>query len=220
MSRYPHQIFTTTGSIQIIQFQSGPMQNFQYCVVDPVSKTMAVIDPAWSIEPMIHFSTLFGCRITQVWITHGHFDHVNQLNNLVNAISDTPQVVLFSKPLFTPETSNTLAVTEGSTITFGDTQWDILHTPGHSPDSICFKYDTHLICGDLLFVNACGRSDLPGSNPLQMQQSMGRIGTLSGETRIYPGHDYGPTSTDTIQNQLMTNPHLILAHRSHNSITQ
>ncbi len=213
MSRYPHTIHPTETSIQIIQFQSGPMQNLQYLIVDPVSKTMAVVDPAWNIAPIIDFSTEFNVAITQIWVTHGHFDHVNQLNNLINAVNGTPTIVLFKTPLFTPASPHILSVDDGSSFEFGNTQWKVLHTPGHSPDSVCLQHASHLICGDLLFVDACGRSDLPGSNPVEMKNSLYRLSQLPKDTVIYPGHDYGPTQTDTIGNQLETNPNLIFSHR-------
>ncbi len=213
MSQYKYTIHSTESSLQIIQFQSGPMQNLQYLVLDPTSKTMAVVDPAWNIAPIIDFAAEFNVTITQIWVTHGHFDHVNQLNNLINAVNGTPTIVLFKNPLFKPDSPHILSVDDASIFEFGNTQWNILYTPGHSPDSICFQYSSHLICGDLLFVDACGRSDLPGSNPAEMKSSLVRISKLPRETVIYPGHDYGPTLTDTIGNQLESNPNLIFSQR-------
>lgn len=205
-------VHTIDSRHRLIQFQSGPMKNLQYALIDSEKKEMVAFDPAWSIAPILDVAAEWGVSITQIWVTHGHYDHVNQLNNLVNALQKTPLITLHATPLFVPESPNIRAVTEGTQIEFGTLKWQILHTPGHSPDSVCFYTPQHLICGDLLFVDACGRSDLPGSNPNEMKKSLERISQLPADTIIYPGHDYGPTLTDTIQNQLETNPHLAGAH--------
>jgi len=212
MSRFNFTIHPVSADLDIIQFASGPMQNLQYMIHDRAAAQMVAIDPAWNTEPYIDIATQLGARITQIWITHGHFDHVNQLDNLIQACGE-PEVVLYKSPLVTPKSERIKRVANGDALQFGTHRCDVLHTPGHSPDSICFLFAGHIICGDLLFIDACGRCDLPGSNVIQMQESLRRMSQLPPETGIYPGHDYGPTQIDTIGQQLHTNPHLISASR-------
>ena len=91
-------------------------------------------------------------------------------------------------------------------IQIGETQLSVLHTPGHTPGSICLFTDGHLFSGDTLFVGAVGRIDLPGGSRLQMRMSLrDKLFTLPGDTIVWPGHDYGPTPTSTIEHEQNTN---------------
>lgn len=209
MTQTKHIKYSVTSTIDLIQFHSGPMNNFQYLIADTKNKKSVVIDPAWSIEPIISLNASLGLSIDQIWITHGHFDHVNQLNNLVNALNGTPTISLHRNQLFTPDSSNRRYIAENDVLLFGDSSWRILETPGHSPDSVCFLSNDHLICGDVLFVDTCGRSDLPGSDPEALWNSLFRLSKLPTQTEIFPGHDFGPRPTDTIEKQLITNPYLM-----------
>ncbi|MBE9562493.1 MAG: MBL fold metallo-hydrolase, partial [Proteobacteria bacterium] len=78
--------------------------------------------------------------------------------------------------------------------------------PGHTPGSVCYYMDGHLITGDTLFINACGRCDLPGGDQQQMQQSLHRLGHLPPEIVVHPGHHYGSQASSTIGEQLKNNP--------------
>ncbi len=104
-----------------------------------------------------------------------------------------------------------IKTTHNQDITLGNETIKILHTPGHSPGGQCFYNAPHLITGDTLFVNGCGRCDLPGSDPEAMFNSLHEIiGKLPDDTIIYSGHNYGDPPTDTLGNQKKTNPYLKL----------
>ena len=96
----------------------------------------------------------------------------------------------------------------------GELTFDVFHTPGHSPGGVCFKYGDDMIVGDTLFVDGCGRCDLPQSDVNAMYDSIhGVLMKLPDSTVIYPGHNYGPTPTDTIGNQKKTNRFMLAATR-------
>ena len=95
---------------------------------------------------------------------------------------------------------------EGDTVRFGDSSLEVLHTPGHSQDSICLVGDGKIFTGDTLFVGSCGRVDLPGGDASQLYHSLRRLAKLEGSLVVYPGHHYGDSKTSTISDQLNTNP--------------
>ncbi|NBV42167.1 MBL fold metallo-hydrolase [bacterium] len=202
------------NDIVIIQFEAGPIANFQYLVIDTATQTAAAVDPGWEAHRFVDIAKEQNVVISQIWLTHGHPDHVNQLVNLQKLLGPSVPVILYQHPIVTPN-GITQKVTEGQTQLLGKSAWTILHLPGHSPDSICFMNNDALICGDVLFIDACGRSDLPGSNPIQLSQSLARIATLPPQMQVFPGHDYGPSPTDTIAGQCRTNPHLSSLRISH-----
>ncbi len=207
----PATTYAISGRLDLIQFGSGPMQNMQYMLHDKTENKMVAIDPAWTTVPYIDLATQHHAVVSEIWITHGHFDHVNKLDQLIAATSPV-RVVLYTNPLVRPQYEHLHFVSDGDTIKFGGETIHILHLPGHSPDSIAFNINGHLICGDVLFVDACGRSDLPGSDATKMKNSLARLAQLPPQTWIYPGHDYGPTPRATIETQTVTNPHLMSAH--------
>ena len=98
-------------------------------------------------------------------------------------------------------------INEGDTVNFGDSKLQVLHTPGHSQDSICLLNDTQkiILTGDTLFVGSCGRTDLPGGDASQLYHSLQRLSKLDVTYNIYPGHNYGRTTKSTIKEQRATN---------------
>lgn len=96
----------------------------------------------------------------------------------------------------------------GDKIKVGEVEITLLHTPGHTPGSQCFLIDGNLISGDTLFINACGRCDLPGGNAEQMYQSLKTLSELDEKTILYPGHNYADEPTSTIANEKKYNPYL------------
>lgn len=102
-----------------------------------------------------------------------------------------------------------LLVEQGQELIFGNSSLFVLHTPGHSPGSICLYGPGHLFTGDSLFVGAAGRVDLPGGDFNTLYQSLAdRVAVLPEETVVWPGHDYGDTPTSTIGREKRENPFL------------
>ncbi len=191
----------------IRQLAVGQMQNFSYVIGDPATKQAAIIDPGWEAPRLLQECENNGLTATMVILTHTHFDHVTALKTLCSLaplqiyvhaaeISQIPAVA----PIHTTQ--------DGSVIQLGEVQVRCMHTPGHSPGGQCLLIDTACFTGDSLFVDGCGRVDLPGSDPAAMWQSLQRLAALPPDTVMYPGHDYGPTPTSTIGAQLISNPYL------------
>jgi len=86
--------------------------------------------------------------------------------------------------------SDIVRVNSGDKLSVGDVEVEFLHTPGHTPGSQCFRIKRTLVSGDTLFINGCGRVDLPGSNSEQMFQSLGKLAELPDDTLLLPGHNY------------------------------
>jgi glyoxylase-like metal-dependent hydrolase (beta-lactamase superfamily II) len=108
---------------------------------------------------------------------------------------------------FTPSPPADMTIKDGDQIVVGDVSLKVIHTPGHSPGGICLLGDSNLFTGDTLFVGGIGRTDLPGASMTQFMKSIKeRLLTLSGETIVWPGHDYGVSPSSTIEVERRTNP--------------
>lgn len=191
----------------IHQFSVGPMGNFCYLIGDETQKVCVAVDPGWNAQEILRAAKAQGWTITKILLTHGHFDHANALE----ALARETGAEVYAHSDDTGDLPKGLAVhptEEGSVIPIGNESIACLHTPGHTPGSQCFLTGNALITGDTLFVDNCGRVDLPESNPADMLRSLARLATLDSAITIYPGHDYGPTPTSTIGNQRKTNPYM------------
>jgi glyoxylase-like metal-dependent hydrolase (beta-lactamase superfamily II) len=86
----------------------------------------------------------------------------------------------------------------GDVLTVGGIEISLVHTPGHTPGSQCFFVDDRLIAGDTLFLEGCGRTDLPGSDPVKMFESLRRLAEVPDSTILFPGHRYSIASSATM----------------------
>ena len=166
-----------------------------------------VIDPGY--EPDTILDALEGMTLKAIVLTHGHFDHVGAVRELVAetgcavyihaAEADLPPMVT-AGPLYYTHTFD-----EGDTITpISGVELHVLHTPGHTPGSVCLICGQELFAGDTLFAGSCGRVELPGGDPARMLQSLRRLASLEADYRVYPGH--GPATTLAWEKQ--HNPYL------------
>ena len=176
-----------------IQVPVGAMQNFAYVIGDEKARVAAIVDPAWEVQKLLDTCRDLGLKVTLVINTHSHPDHVEG-NNLVARETGAKIVMHESSRL-----RKDIAVKDGDTIEIGALKAKVIHTPGHCPDHICILVDGKLLTGDLLFVGECGRTDLPGSNPGEMYESLfHKILPLQDSIEVYPGHDYGSQPSSTI----------------------
>lgn len=194
------------------QMAVGPMGNFVYFLGDAQSKEIAVVDPAWDVDYLCNEAEKNGCKITAVLLTHGHPDHVNGLKTIL-ARHDVPAYISRHEAFFLkPKHKNITGIDDRHKVKIGRLEIQCLLTPGHTPGCQCFLYKNVLISGDTLFIDGCGRCDLPGSDPQKMYHSLYEVVMkLPGETIIYPGHNYGPTPSATLASQKKTNPYLTCA---------
>lgn len=197
------------SNVILHQLPLGSMENFIYILGDPETKEAAVIDPAWDVKKILAAAQKNGLNITAIFLTHGHHDHVNG----IDALQTTHDVPVYMSQheagIFTPKCKGLVKIKPNHTLTLGKLKIDCLHTPGHSPGCQCFMVGDTLIAGDAIFIDGCGRCDLPGSDPKAMYHSLYEvIMKLPDSTVIYPGHDYGPTPFATVGEQKKTNPYL------------
>lgn len=195
-------------TLKIEQIQVGQMANFTYLIIDEEEKEIAIIDPSWDLDKIFEIIKRNSYRVKFIINTHTHFDHILG-NEQVLAITNC-QIVQHENSM----DRHDIAVKDGDRIRVGNIVIDILHTPGHSKDSICLIVDSKIIfTGDTLFVGNCGRIDLPGGNVNEMYDSLlRRIIKLNDELIIYPGHNYGMKTVSTIGEEKNTN--YVLAPRT------
>src|ERR671924_537798 len=196
-----------TARLYLKQLECGPMQNYVYLIGDPATRQAAVVDPAWDVARIVQTAQQDGYTITKVLITHTHQDHtggelfghyipgVVELLELVDVpvyVHKTETQILKNVPPSSKVPTENHQVIELG----GDVQITLLHTPGHTPGSQCFLVQQRLISGDTLFIGACGRTDLPGSDPSEMYYSLTqRLAALPDDTILLPGHNYGGESS-------------------------
>jgi hydroxyacylglutathione hydrolase len=185
----------------VLQIEVGQMANFSYLVADEESGEAAVIDPSWDLDKVFQTLKKKDWLAKYIINTHTHFDHV--IGNQQMAELTGAKIVQHKNS----QLDKDIAVSDGDMIEIGGIRLRVLHTPGHSKDSICLLYDDQFILtGDTLFVGNCGRVDLPGSDAREMYYSLfNRLAKLDENLIVYPGHNYGPTSTSTIGHEKKTN---------------
>ena len=175
------------------QFRVGPYLNFTYLVAEAEGGEAVVIDPSYGIEPVLAAIDELGTRVRYVMNTHSHPDHVAG-NPDVKARTGAKIVAHRLAPL-----GQDLSVDDGDAVKAGRLSIQVVHTPGHTKDSVLYLFDGHVATGDTLFVGECGRTDLPGGDPSEMYDSLhGRVLALDDALVVLPGHDYGTTPTSTI----------------------
>ncbi len=200
---------SSKSSLVIKQYEIGPLNNFLYLLGDEETKEMAVVDPAWDVPFLCEQAKELGFKITKVFLTHAHPDHINGLDELLSLYNVPVYISKHEAQFLRKNLKNLVDISDKEKLQLGSITFDTLHTPGHSPGCQCFLAHGQLICGDTLFIDACGRCDLPGGDPTVMYNSLNNIlKKLPDETILYPGHNYGPFPFDTIKNQKRTNPYL------------
>lgn len=189
-------------NIEVINL--GPMDNCTYLVTE--GQDALLIDPAWDVNFLKHTLSQKNLNLLAVFFTHGHFDHVKFAQTLlaetgVKAYIEKHDVELAGiDPQF-------LHVYEGAQhLNIGPFNINILPTPGHTAGCVCIQIGNALFTGDTLFPNACGRVDLPSSNPRDMRKSLLMLSKLPEDTQIFAGHSYGGKCSSTIGYERIKNP--------------
>ncbi len=197
------------------------MATFCYLIGDRNSRTCALIDPAFETDRILEKARESGYRVTHLINTHAHSDHTAG-NGAIKAATGAQILIheLDAKRLekFLNKTFSRMLGGKGSPkpdvllkdndiINVGEIHLSVLHTPGHTPGGICLHAAGHIFTGDTLFVGAVGRTDLPGGSLKQLLTSIReKIYTLPADTIVWPGHDYGPLTSSTVQQEIDTNP--------------
>ena len=205
-----------------IPFVLGPLENNTYLVVDSESNEAVAVDPSFDSEIVLSEIRQQGWQLTQIWLTHAHFDHIVGVKTLASS-ADPPipvglhpgDLVLWKQnggaPSFGvkiergPEPS--LFFAHGQILHVGNLTLEVRHTPGHTRGHVVFVCHSagFALCGDLIFNNGVGRTDLPGGDANALINSIRtQILTLPPTTRLYSGH--GPETT--VGDEIKKNPFL------------
>jgi len=171
-----------------------------YVVTDPETKACVVIDPGDEGPGILHYIRETGLTPQAVFLTHGHYDHTMAADDIASEWNipvyigkgDVTDDVRNSHYRYAPK-GETRFWKEGDMVEVGNLKFQVLATPGHSPGSVCLFVGNSLFTGDTLFRDDCGRTDLPGSNPNMMIESLAKIEKLPGSPDVYPGHEESST---------------------------
>jgi len=186
----------------------GAYQTNCYLAWGDNADSCVVIDPGYTPEIILSEAKKQNKTIAAVLLTHGHFDHVGGVRELAERVGCP--VYIHEQELSLPEsfTAGPLYYTntygEGDVLELSNLSIRVLHTPGHTPGSVCLMAEDILFSGDTLFQDSIGRTDFPGGSFGQMQKSLQRLKALPGDYRVLPGH--GPATT--LDEERKYNPYL------------
>jgi glyoxylase-like metal-dependent hydrolase (beta-lactamase superfamily II) len=202
------------------------MGNFLYILGDPTTHKAWLVDPAWEPSAIALRAESHGFEVEAVLATHFHQDHIGgsifgqHIPGVRELLAERDLPVLIHRAeadraaeIIGCERERIQAFGDGDRLPLGALEVEVLHTPGHSPGSCCFRAGDELLTADTLFVQAIGRIDLPHSDSDAMFSSLERLRRLPRELRVYPGHNYGPQPSSTIGRELDTNPYLQVTDR-------
>jgi len=183
------------------QIKVGPMENFAYILGCEKSDEAAIIDPGFEAGKLLEMASELSMKVVAVINTHGHSDHIAENREIVSETG--AKVIAHELATFTVDQY----IKDREKFKIGDLTIETVHTPGHSPDSVCFIVNDEIIfTGDTLFVSECGRTDLPGGSNEDMYNSLVKImREMPDNLIVYPGHDYGPTKTTKMGDEKMNN---------------
>lgn len=189
------------------------MVNFVYALGDRDTGQCVLVDPAYAVNELVDLVEADGMTLVGVMATHFHPDHVggSMMGTTIEGIAallercDCPIHVHRAEAPWVERVTGVGADhlvlhDSGDVVTVGGLDISLVHTPGHTPGSQCFHANGTLISGDTLFLEGCGRTDFPGSNPEDMYHSLQKLAALPDGTTVYPGHRYSHASSATIDN--------------------
>ncbi|MCY4193430.1 MAG: MBL fold metallo-hydrolase [bacterium] len=195
------------------------MVNFVYLIGDRSTGEAVVVDPAYDPEGIVALAAADGMRLTGVLATHYHPDHVGGSMMQFSIAGVAELLELISIPVHVQATearyvTMTTGIGEdelclhdsGDVLSVGQVDIEMIHTPGHTPGSQCFLTNGRLVAGDTLFLEGCGRTDLPGSDPAAMYESLTqRLARVPDNATLYPGHRYSPQPSASMGETRQTN---------------
>ncbi len=182
------------------------MVNFAYLLGDRQTKEAVIVDPAYDVAGLLSILEADGMTCVGVLGTHYHADHIggNMMGHNINGIADllerTDVPIHLQEPELEFVTKTTglgadqlVGHSSGDKVMVGEIEIELIHTPGHTPGSQCFLVDNHLVSGDTLFLDGCGRTDLPGGDAEELYHSLtGRLSKVPDDATLFPGHLYSP----------------------------
>jgi len=187
------------------------MVNFVYAIGDRQTGDCVLVDPAYDPDGLVDAVEADGLTVTGVLATHYHADHIggsimgHEITGITGLL-DRVSVPIHVQRDEIPWVLRSSGVSDdhlvghdsGDIVEVGDVEIQLVHTPGHTPGSQCFLVGGNLVSGDTLFLDGCGRTDLPGSDASQMVESLNRLAKVDDEIVLYPGHRYSIASSATM----------------------
>ena len=174
--------------------------NFAYLIADEKSGYAALIDPSFEPEKILIKTEKGSFEIKYLINTHSHYDHTN-VNDYI--LKNTNAVLIgFNK------NPPAVSIKDNDQLELGELILTFIHTPGHTPDSICILTENKIVTGDTLFVGTIGKTGFGNDARLMFQSIQKKILPLKDSIEVYPGHDYGPLIRSTIGNEKKNNPFL------------
>lgn len=189
------------SNLRVFQMKVGSMDNFVYLVVDQASKEALVVDSGWETGPIVKSAEASGARVKLVVATHEHFDHTSTLRKLAGELG-AKVAAHASSPI-----DHDVSVRDGESLELGRSRVRVLHTPGHTVDSICLYDGREVFTGDTLFVGTIGKFERIEAEEIY-HSLYDAILTLPASTVVYPGHDYGGVPSRTLGEEKLNNPYL------------
>ena len=185
----------------------GLYETNTYMIHEETVKTCCVIDPGYEAAAILDHVAALGLTVDAILLTHGHFDHVGAVKDLA-AETDCRVYIheaeLSLPPMFTAgKLYYTHTYGEGDTLSLSGLDISVLHTPGHTPGSVCLRVEDFLFSGDTLFQGSCGRTDIGGSWE-EIQKSLLRLRDIPENLTVFPGHG----SSTTLAFERRYNPYM------------
>ena len=214
------------SDLYFAQEMVGEMANLAYLIGSRAERKAFVVDPAWNVDGLLDQAARDDIEIVGSLVTHYHQDHVggeifgHSIEGLGKLLERKPVPIHVNKhevegliKVTGVSESDLVAHEGGDLLELGAVGVRLIHTPGHTPGSQCFLIEEqqqsgHLVSGDTLFLNGCGRVDLPGADPRAMYRSLETLKSLPDTTTLFPGHLYSPEGHDSMGDQKRTNPYL------------
>lgn len=183
--------------LQVHTLVLGDYETNCYMVYRQENDECVIIDPGYEPQRVLTAAETMGLTIRAILLTHGHFDHVGAVRDI---FADTDcDIYLCPDDCRMPEAMTagplcyTCSMSEGDTLSLAGLDFQVLHTPGHTPGSVCLRCENALFAGDTLFAGSCGRTDLPCGSWQALRTSLARLAALEDELIVYPGHGEATT---------------------------
>ncbi len=202
------------------------MRNHVYAIGDRATGEVLLVDPAYDVRSLLDWLAGAGLRLAGVLATHYHADHVGgeifgeHIEGLADLLdsADVPVHVQKEEAPWVSEMSGVPVSSlvhhlDDDVVQVGSVGVRLLHTPGHTPGSQCIVVGDNLVSGDTLFLDGCGRTDLPGADPDAMYTSLQRLASLPGRLTVWPGHHYSPATSASLEEVRHTNSALSRLNR-------